>query len=182
MTSLESRCLESFPAWLRSLAEDALALAGLLEGGAPEPVQRVAATGLTYLFKSLDLIPDGLEELGYIDDAFVLRVAASRLDAAERGSDSSGALGRLAADAELIAEFLGDSYAALSAYVDELESASARGRSVVQVLSDAEARGELVRSVRQWAAEYAEPTFLRDEKNLVKLRAFLKTRLATSPA
>jgi uncharacterized membrane protein YkvA (DUF1232 family) len=180
MTSLESRCLESFPTWLRSLAEDALALAALLEGGASESLRRVAATGLTYLFKSFDLIPDGLEELGYIDDAFVLRVAASRLDTAERGSDSSGTLARLAADAELIAEFLGDSYPALMVYVDELENASARGRSVTEVLSDAEARGELVRSVRHWAAEYAEPTFLRDEKNLVKLRAFLATRLAAS--
>jgi uncharacterized membrane protein YkvA (DUF1232 family) len=105
MSTLENRCLDTFPAWLRTLSEDATQLAALLS--TPDtPAAAGAAAALNYLFKSLDLIPDGLEDLGFIDDAFVLRVAAASIDAAARSSDANGTLERLAGDAPLIEEFL----------------------------------------------------------------------------
>jgi len=176
MTTLDSRCLEAFPAWLKSLAEDAQKLAGLLEHAEASPAaQRGAASALTYLFKSLDLIPDGLEDLGFIDDAFVLRVAATQVGEGDR--DADGVLLTLAADASLISEFLGDDYPRLERYVQKLESGSARGRSVEQILEDAALRADFVREVRQWAAGYAPPSFARDTRSLVKLKSFLATRL-----
>lgn len=176
MTTLDSRCLEAFPAWLKSLAEDAQKLAGLLEHAEASPAaQRGAASALNYLFKSLDLIPDGLEDLGFIDDAFVLRVAATQVGEGDR--DADGVLLTLAADASLISEFLGDDYPRLERYVQKLESGSARGRSVAQILEDAALRADFVREVRQWAAGYAPPSFARDTRSLVKLKSFLATRL-----
>ena len=176
MTTLDSRCLEAFPGWLKSLAEDAQKLAGLLEQADASPAsQRGAASALNYLFKSLDLIPDGLEDLGFIDDAFVLRVASAQVAEAER--DAGGVLARLAEDAALISEFLGPDYERLERYVEKLASGSARGRSVAQVLEDAAVRSELVREVGQWAASYAAPSFTRDTRSLVKLKSFLGTRL-----
>jgi uncharacterized membrane protein YkvA (DUF1232 family) len=176
MTTLDSRCLEAFPAWLKSLAEDAQKLAGLLEHAEASPAaQRAAASALSYLFKSLDLIPDGLEDLGFIDDAFVLRVAAALVEEADR--DTDGVLVTLTADAALISEFLGPDYPRLERYVQKLEGGSARGRSVSQVLEDSAARGDFVREVRQWAAGYTSPSFARDTRSLVKLRSFLGTRL-----
>jgi uncharacterized membrane protein YkvA (DUF1232 family) len=169
--------LESFPAWLRSLGADATALAEVLESSEAPAISRSAAGSLTYLAKSLDLIPDGLEDLGYIDDAFVLRVAAARVPDGLRELDTSGVFARLAADAELVREFLGDDYGRLETYVDKLESSAARGRSVEQVLGDAEARAGLCREVRAWAGSYGAPTFASDAKNLVKLRSFMKNRL-----
>ena len=78
MTELDTRCLDAFPQWIRSLAEDATALAQLLNTDSlPQEGRRFVAGGLNYVFKSLDLIPDGLEGLGFLDDAFVLRVAAN---------------------------------------------------------------------------------------------------------
>src|SRR6187402_2239970 len=131
MTTLDSRCLEAFPAWLRSLADDAQQLAALLgREDATPAAQRGAASALNYLFKSLDLIPDGLEDLGFVDDAFVLRVAAALVDAGER--DAGGVLGRLAGDAELIREFLAGDYERLQRYVQKLAEGQARGRSVAQ--------------------------------------------------
>src|SRR5690242_7643416 len=104
MSTLDSRCLDAFPNWLRSLAEDAQKLGGLLEqADTPPAALSSAAAALTYLFKSLDLIPDGLEDLGFIDDAFVLRVAAAQVASDEW--DGSGVLAKLAAEAELIREF-----------------------------------------------------------------------------
>ena len=68
-------------------------------------VRRGAATALNYLFKSLDLIPDGLEEIGFVDDAFVFRVAASTVSADDAAADASGTLGRLSGDAALVRDF-----------------------------------------------------------------------------
>jgi uncharacterized membrane protein YkvA (DUF1232 family) len=175
MTTLDSRCLEAFPGWLRSLADDAQRLAGLLEQGGSGAAQRSATSALNYLFKSLDLIPDGLEDLGFVDDSFVLRVAAAQVAEAER--DDAGVLAKLAAEAELIREFLGDDYARLERYVLKLADGSARGRSVSQILEDAAMREDFVGEVKQWAAGYAPPSFTRDSRSLVKLKSFLGTRL-----
>lgn len=176
MTTLDSRCLEAFPGWLRSLAEDAAQLAALLEQkDSSAAAKRGAASALNYLFKSLDLIPDGLEDLGFVDDAFVLRVAAAMVDTGER--DAGGVLGRLAGDAELIREFLASDYPRLQRYVQKLAEGQARGRSVTQILEDDALRAEFVREVAQWASGYASPSFARDTRSLVKLKSFLATRL-----
>jgi uncharacterized membrane protein YkvA (DUF1232 family) len=146
MTTLDSRCLDAFPGWLRSLAEDARKLAALLEDPEASSVaQRGAASALNYLFKSLDLIPDGLEDLGFIDDAFVLRVTAAQVIAEDRGlaDDSSGILTKLSSEAELIREFLGADYSRLESYVHQLANGSARGRSVGQILEDDAHRGRV---------------------------------------
>ncbi|HEY0463145.1 MAG TPA: YkvA family protein [Polyangiaceae bacterium] len=180
MATLEARCLDAFPDWLRSLADDARALASVLEGEGAPVAQRRSAAALNYLFKSLDLIPDGLEDLGFIDDAFVVRAAADavRLDAeSELSADPTGTLSRLAGEAELIQEFLGSEYGRLTKYVAGLEQSSARGRSVSAILADESVRADFVREVRQWAEGYVVPSFARDQRNLVKLRSFLLAKL-----
>src|ERR1041384_802808 len=94
-TELETRCLDTFPEWLRPLGADALDLSKILASNeAPDAARRLVAGGLNYLFKSLDLIPDGIEDLGYLDDAFVFRVAAAAAGAG--GASRSDAGGRLA--------------------------------------------------------------------------------------
>jgi uncharacterized membrane protein YkvA (DUF1232 family) len=180
MATLDARCLDAFPNWLRSLAEDARALAAVLEHEGSSSAQRNAAAALNYLFKSLDLIPDGLEDLGFIDDAFVARAAAFAVkqeSEADLAQDSSGTLARLADEAELVREFLGSEYGRLEKYVAGLAQGSARGRSVNEILSDAAVRADFVREVRQWADGYSVPGFTRDERNLVKLRSFLLAKL-----
>ena len=181
MTELDSRCLDAFPEWLRSLHEDALALAGLLEEERlAEPVRRQIASALNYLAKSVDLIPDGLEELGYVDDAFVFRAAAAEAiqrDATAAGADVTGTLSRLAGDAELIREFLGDCYARLSAFTQALDELSVRGRTAGAIATDAAVRRQLLHEVRSWTESFTAPTFSRDEKNLIKVKSFLNAKL-----
>jgi len=178
MSPLEARCLEAFPAWLKTLAEDAQALAAVVENvEAPPGARRVAASALNYLFKSLDLIPDGLEDIGFIDDAFVFRVACASVPAEDLPGDETGALARLGGDTALVSEFLGEIYPRLVAYVAELGKSKVRGRAVDDVLSDATVLADFVRDVRQWAGGYQAPPFYRDDKNLVKLRSFLGAKL-----
>ncbi|HWP04224.1 MAG TPA: YkvA family protein [Polyangiaceae bacterium] len=178
MTPVEARCLEAFPTWLKSLGDDAQKLASVVESDTqPLAARRGAATALNYLFKSLDLIPDGLEEIGFVDDAFVFRVAASTVSADDAAADASGTLGRLSGDAALVRDFLGDVYPRLTAYVSTLGDAKVRGRNVDDVLADATSLGDFVREARQWATGYQPPPFHRDDKNLVKLRSFLAAKL-----
>ncbi len=88
MTDPDSRYLDAFPEWLRGLGVDARALAAVVEReDLPDAVRRQCAAALNYLFKSVDLIPDGIEDLGFIDDAFVCDhadpVAVRRVEGAE---------------------------------------------------------------------------------------------------
>lgn len=176
MSDLESRCLDAFPQWLKGLGDDARALAALLDAeGTPDATRRKVAGAVNYLFKSLDLIPDGIEDLGFIDDAFVFR-AVSAL-AVEGDSADGEVLKRLAEEWKLIEEFLGADAARLSKYAGELTNRAARGRSVDEIVGDDEVRAALVSDVKAWAESYEAPPFTREPKNLVKLRSFLDAKL-----
>ena len=176
MNPLDAKCLDAFPEWLRSLSDDARALAAVLDDDAvAEGARRHVAGALNYLFKSLDLIPDGIEDLGFVDDAFVFRVAAAL--AGDASADSSGTLKRLSDDAAVIKEFLDADYPRLEKYVEGLQGGHARGRTVDDIISDASVRADLVRDTKGWAESYSAPAFARDEKNLVKLKSFLGAKL-----
>jgi len=175
MTELDDRCLDTFPGWLRALPADVLKVAEALERDElPIAARTSLASVVNYLFKSLDLIPDGIEDLGMMDDAFVLRcgVAAAR----DQGAELDG-LAELAQDNDLVREFLGEDYVRFERYVGSLSEAAVRGRTAEQVVADAAARTELLEELRRWASSYEAPGFGRDEKNLVKLRSFLRTKL-----
>src|ERR1700733_4096729 len=121
MNELHARCLTLFPEWLRTLATDATELAtALASDHTPDSTRRYVAGGLNYLFKSLDLIPDGIEDLGYLDDAFVLRVAAAHAIKEAPAAKDTPALARLAADTKTISDLLGKDYTRLEAYVKTL--------------------------------------------------------------
>jgi uncharacterized membrane protein YkvA (DUF1232 family) len=197
MNELNNRCLDTFPEWLRTLAADAAEMAKALaapgalvnDGGSarlapssapipPEPALRYIVGGLNYLFKSLDLIPDGIEDLGFLDDAFVLRVASNlALTEAPDAKETAPVLARLAEDAQLIEDLLGKDYVRLQSYVKTLQRGAARGRTVDEILGDDQVRASFLHEVTGWATSYAAPTFSRDEKNLVKLQSFLSAKL-----
>jgi uncharacterized membrane protein YkvA (DUF1232 family) len=175
--SADSRYLEMFPAWLRSLGEDAAALKAVVSSDAPEGVRRYVTAGLNYIFKSLDLIPDGIDDIGYLDDAFVLRVAAG-LAVAEAPSAKAGVLAHLADDARAVKDFLGEDYPRLESYVRNLRKGAARGRTVEDIMTDADARAAFTSEVETWSKEFVAPSFTRDPKTLIKMKAFLSAKLA----
>lgn len=172
-----TRYLDMFPSWLRTLGEDAGALGNVVSGEANDEVRRYVTSGLNYIFKSLDLIPDGIDDLGFCDDAFVIRVAASLAVEAEPTA-AEGVVGRLAEEAKAVSDFLGDDYPRLVAYVQGLRKGAARGRTVEDIMTDAAARTSFVHEVSAWSAEYQVPSFTRDVKTLIKLKAFLSAKLA----
>jgi uncharacterized membrane protein YkvA (DUF1232 family) len=175
--AIDPRYLEMFPQWLRSLGEDAALVGDVLAAGAPpDDATRSLVAGLNYIFKSLDLIPDGIDDLGFLDDAFVLRVACAQAGAA-RPDVKQGVVQRLGDDAHAVREFLGDDYARLEGYVRGLRKGAARGRTVDDVVDDAGVRGQFLQEVKAWSASFQVPTFTRDTRTLVKLKAFLNAKL-----
>ncbi len=184
MDDLDARCLQAFPQWLQSLGGDLRTMAVAADTEElDEAARRYLLRGVNYVLKSLDLIPDGILDLGYLDDAFVLRVCAS--SALRNCTDVDGfepdvreGLERLAADASTVEEFLGsDLNERLARFVDGLGDLTVRGRSVAQLTEDASLRGEVCDEATAWAADYLSPNFASEEKNLIKLRAFLGTKL-----
>lgn len=175
LSALEERCLQQFPEWLNNLPADALRLLeGAVSEATPTAVRAELLSALNYLFKSLDLIPDGIEELGYLDDALVFRVAVD--NAAAQGELPLG-LEQLKGDTALVQEFLADEYERLPRYVQTLKTVAVRGRSPDQLVAAPEVLSEFSDDVRSWAESYAAPAFARDDKNLVRLRSFLLTKL-----
>ncbi|HEY6880630.1 MAG TPA: YkvA family protein [Polyangiales bacterium] len=168
--------LDAFGAWLQALGRDAELLGGLLASEElSEVARKAAAGGLNYLFKSLDLIPEGIDDIGYLDDAFVLRVAAAQAVAAS--SDAGKAAVQLAAENDLVRSFLGETYPRLDNYVTSLRTGAARGRTVQDILGSAQVLEEFLEDVKGFAASYRAPSFTRDPKNLIKLRAFFDAKL-----
>jgi hypothetical protein len=89
-----------------------------------------------------------------------------------------GVVARLADEANDVKEFLGDDYDRLVTYVKGLRKGAARGRTVDDILTDDSARTAFVHEVMAWSKEYQVPTFTRDVKTLIKLKAFLSAKLA----
>lgn len=176
----DSRFFDAFPNWLRALADDAVALGGLLAAeSTPTQARRSIAGGLNYLFKSLDLVPDGIDDIGYLDDAFIMRLAARDALAVDGAgtADLKGHLQRLATEVDTVKDFLEADFARLESYVKTLSKGAARGRTVDDIVEKADIRKEFVTDIHAFAKSYQAPTFNRDEKTLVKMRSFLSARL-----
>jgi uncharacterized membrane protein YkvA (DUF1232 family) len=179
--NIDAKCLDLFPTWLRTLDEDVQTLFAVLKNpAAGTEARKSLAGGVNYLFKSLDLIPDGIDDIGYLDDAFVMRLAAKAVIEGDLGNvgDAVGKLGRLANDADVVKEFLGgDLYDRLEKYVRDLRKGAARGRTVDEIVNDEAVLGQLGAEVDAFVKEYRSPGFTKDDKNLIKLRAFLEAKL-----
>jgi uncharacterized membrane protein YkvA (DUF1232 family) len=173
--------LERFSIWLRDLAQEAESLASLIDDGVvPEGTRLSLIAAINYVFKSLDLIPEGIDDVGYLDNAFVLRVAADQgadQDLLDFDPDKLQVLNRLASEADVVRDFLGKDFARLSEYVKGLRKASARGRSGAEILRDATLRAAFLQDLRNFCRAYAAPRFAQEEKSLVKLRAFFDAKL-----
>ena len=178
MSDSDESFLEAFESWLGQLGRDAELLGSSVLGATDLDVaaRKAAAGGLNYVFKSLDLIPDGIDDIGYLDDAFVLRVAAAH--AVGEGAHEQDGVKQLAQQSEQVRTFLGDdTYERLDRYVSGLRSGAARGRTVEDILGNENVLDEFLEDVKGFAVAYKAPSFSRDPKNLIKLRAFFDAKL-----
>jgi len=134
-------------AWIDSFAADVECVKKIVESTtAPKPARVLAAAALGYLVKQMDLIPDFQPVHGLLDDAMVLRIAvamASENDLGNFDAETTRGIGRLANEADTVAELLGpDLHARLKRYVQGLTRVEIRGRRPDLVTSDAKVRAQ----------------------------------------
>ncbi len=182
MATIDEKCLEIFPHWLNALGDDLLLLLRVTEVKAVAVEARAVLAGaMNYVFKSLDLVPDGIDEIGYLDDAFVLRVGAAmaareKLDGLP--GEATAELEKLAAEADTVREFLGPGlYKRFDTYVAHLASGAARGRAVQDICSNDDVFKAFASDVRSFSKGYQKPAFGKDKRSLIKLRAFFEAKL-----
>lgn len=172
---IEERAPELFRGYLDTLVADTRGiLAAISRDDIPKQVRLRLIAGANYLFKSLDLIDEGVLGLGFLDDAFILRFCCSR-------ARSLGALPEdllvLAREAAAIRAFLGDLSPRFETFVKSLDEMVVRGRSPQMILDDGALRDELIAELEDWAQRHKTPTFVFDAHGLVKLRSFLNAKL-----
>lgn len=182
MSELNEKCLDTFPSWLRSLGEDVETVMAVVGAeGLNEDAKRQLVAVINYLFKSLDLIPDGIDDIGYLDDAFVIRVGAELIagkDLSAAGDDRVATINALAEHVALIKEFLGDdAHGRLVEYTKNLVDGMARSRSVDDIVTKTDLWEAFVSEAQAFVKGYESPSFAREERNLIKLRAFFDAKL-----
>jgi uncharacterized membrane protein YkvA (DUF1232 family) len=173
LSGLETQLLDQFAEWTSALGQHAILFADELEN--PEnsrAVRTSLACGLLYLVKSIDLIDDGIENLGYLDDAMVLRLVLQ----GAQGAIPEGLQG-LRGDSGLLSEFLGALAPRFEQFIRALREVKMRGRVAQELVDDAEAVLELCSEVRAFGARYHAPALSRDASLLVKAHAFLDAKL-----
>jgi uncharacterized membrane protein YkvA (DUF1232 family) len=182
MSETNDKCLEIFPGWLESLGDDLhTVIAVIKETELPDDARQYLLGSVNYLFKSLDLIPDGIDDIGYLDDAFVIRLSAMAALEEDTGAvapESLAKLGALAKECMLIEDFLGEEiFARLEKYTRNLRKGAARGRMVTDLMENSELMAELLDEADTFVEDFKAPTFAKDEKNLIKLTAFFEAKL-----
>jgi uncharacterized membrane protein YkvA (DUF1232 family) len=88
---------------------------------------------LNYTLEQFDLYPDHMKGNGIVDDAIILRLGAR--NAAAAGADDP-VVARLASEADVAREILGDVAPLLEEYVAKLPESTVRGRTVKQILAN----------------------------------------------
>lgn len=178
MDDSAQEALNAFPNWLQALNEDLVELAGLLKDEQLPDELRLWVAGATgYVFKSIDLIPDGIEDLGYLDDAFVIRVMARHAAEQIQSEEVPPILARLAKDAQFIQTFLGSVYTRLDEFVSGLCIAVVRGKSPSDIVQDPALAQQVCDEMGVFARNYVAPAFAQEERTLLKLQSFLSTKL-----
>lgn len=168
--------------WLTSLADDIQAFVKLMEDERfPAETRQQAAGVINYIFKSVDLIPDGIDDIGFLDDVMTMRLCASVLDIGAIETVDSGLAAKLKAlgeGSQPIREILGeDIHQRFGSYAAGLSAGSARGRSVAQILSSPDKLREVQMEANNFSREYSAPQIENRDRTLIKLKAFLDTRL-----
>lgn len=168
--------------WIDGIAGDVEVAKKIVESKtAPKPARVLLAGALSYIVKQMDLIPDFEPVHGLLDDAMVLRVAvslASEHDLGDFDADTTRGIGRLANEADAVAERLGpELYARLKRYTQSLNRLDVRGRPADLVASDAKARAQLWSEIAGELKKLKPAQAIDEEQTLRKVKSYLEQKL-----
>ncbi len=169
--------------WVETIREDIEALKAVLDSpGTDDEAKKFAAAGLNYLVARMDLVPDWEESIGMLDDAMIIRLLADLASQCGLGDDLSAtnvaALGRLANEADIIEDVIGvELEARLRTYCSRLKDDSVRGRSPIQIATDAAIRKTLYDEVEAELLRVPPAPFADPEPLIAKFKSYLHHKL-----
>lgn len=169
-----------FQKWIDSFHNDIQLFVHILKDGqAPEKARRIAATGLNYLVKQMDFVPDHYKPLGIIDDCIVLRVLADM--GAEQNAElqpkQMKAIFKLANDCDILREYLGDIYRPLENEIRLMTDREVRRRSPEAIVNNESVRAELLHDVEQEMTQYKSVEIKEPERAERELLSYFRTKL-----
>lgn len=171
---------EDFQSWIDFFDRDVNLFVEILNHEeTPKPLKRIVATGLNYLLKQMDIVPDHYKPIGIIDDCIVLRVLADIASDynAELEPKLMKAMFKLANDCDRMREFLGDAYRPLENEVRLMMEREVRRRSPNAIVESERVREDLLRDVEQEMAEYKAVAIEDGERAERELLSYFKTKL-----
>jgi uncharacterized membrane protein YkvA (DUF1232 family) len=177
----ENEILEKFAGWVESLPEDAKALRAAVEDeAAKREAKRHLIAGLSYLLRKIDIVPDYLGGLGSVDDAMVIRMsahAAQKAGLEGLGDEPKAAVEKLAAEIDVIQDFLEDLTEPFTAYVEGLPEMKVRGRTADRILDEPEAWEQFGYELNDELKSYEVRPVEGGAKALRELRSFIKAKV-----
>lgn len=173
--------LEQTSTWLPRLGEEIIALIPVAAcADAPLSVREPIVIALNYMLKVEDLVPEGVEALGQLDRAVVLRVAcqqAARGDLSALEEQAAAVVQRLADEAQALTALLDSLVPRLAQHLENQRAPVGTGRSIAQLLDDAQVRAEWAAELTRLAASLRTPAPVREARVLAMQRAFFAARL-----
>jgi uncharacterized membrane protein YkvA (DUF1232 family) len=178
--------VERYVRAILDLPQDAKVLCDVLDDGdLPDDARSLAAGALLAVLHPGDLIPDTWGPLGLLDDAIIVRLAATA--ALPAGSAAHRRLAErypsffanLAGDVEAARAYLGDAFALLEARLARLRTLEHKGRRAGAVLKDEAARARLYEELDEALTdlEITEDELLVAMRRVDHLLAHLRRRL-----
>jgi uncharacterized membrane protein YkvA (DUF1232 family) len=169
---------EILVSWLVSLPTDLKILVEMVGDDELDMRARSLAVGtIVYILAPIDLIPEKVPVLGYVDDAIILHIAvaiAVQIDP-DRGryyrEKYPQTFGELDQQIELLRETLGSLYSWLTALVENLTKRRFRGQSAEDVVSSEQLQEDVFDAAMEYAADVS-----------VDAEAIRRALLATPPS
>lgn len=175
--------LERIKEWVDSLRQDVETVKTVVANDkVDEDARKFAAAALNYLVSRMDLVPDWNQDIGVIDDVFVLRVTLDLGSAYGLDEDLDAAtlvdVGRLTNDVDAIEKFLGpELYAKFRKHCARLSEEAVRGRTPEAIVADAGVRETLFAEIDDELLRMPAASFGNPEDVGVKVKAYLQHKL-----
>ena len=143
----------------------------------PREAKRLLIGGLSFFIRKFDIVPDHMEGIGLVDDAFVLRVASALAEQSGLGDldiEVAASIQALGESTPPLEEFLGDLYPGLVELVRALPDQTVRGRTADTVLDDATALENFLREVRVELRQLDVKPLPDSDQVLPEIKSFIK--------
>lgn len=146
----EGKFARVFQKWIDHFPQDVELYVEVLKGAqTPVQLKKWAATGLSYLVRQIDFVPDYYQPIGLIDDCIVLRVIAD-LGAeytAEIDPEHMRDMFKLANDCDLLREYFGDLYRPLENAIRVMEEQEVHHRTPESIVENEQVQKHFLQDV-----------------------------------